>query len=938
MSTQKKIVEIFVLTILFCTAYIYVHPQSKNAIETLQVPAKNDFCVINEKGISILPSGRYLTPAGSLVRITNDPFGMAVSPDGKKAVTLHNGVFTIIDLASLNTTRVPGYEKKLNSPLAHQPLNSSPFANDSIQHGVLPTALPQGSFLGVAFAPDSKTVYLSGGDNGAVIVYDIEKLQRIDSISLNGNAAGTDYDDSFTSDLLLNADNNELLILDRGNFRMVRYDLGTKKITASIPVGRQPFGLALSADKKMALVANVGMYAYPLIEGMTKENADSLMIPYHPYGDNTKESVNGTVINGRKIPGVGSPASPEAMSVFTVDLASNKVIDKFKTGFQVGQMIQEARVVGGASPNSIAVGKQFAYVTNATNDNIAVIDYRNHTIKEHIQITVDKRIDQYRGLLPFGIALSKDEKTLYVALLGFNAVAVIDVATKITTGLIPTGWGPARVQLSANEKEMYIITCRGLGAGPNGGAGFIAPPQGTYIGDIQLGSFQKVAMPSPAELAAYTKQVISNTFVSSEVIDQPENPLPVLPGSHASPIKYIVYITKENRSYDEVFGQMENAKGDSTLARFGVNCEYTFPDSMRSKLAGLKVTPNHRKAAKQFAFSDNFYCDSDASIHGHHWMMGVIPNEWVETNSSVDKTAKIFSKAPGRRFPGSTGSIDPEDYGEIGGMWEALERKKINFYNFGEANETAHVREEWMDTATGAAHAVMVPMQKALFTRTSHNYAGFNTNIPDQFRMNQFENEFTKRWIKGKLAMPSLITMQVPNDHTAGRRPEDGYYSPHSFVADNDLAVGRILHFLSRTKYWKNMLVIITEDDPQGGVDHIDAHRSILMMAGPYVKKGYISHTHANFGSILKTIYNILGVNYVNQYDVTASLLQDFFTSRPDYTPYTLEMNDNRIFDVTKAMKKYHRDIDWRKVEAGPDMDDEAEMRAEHYHQKKKAK
>jgi len=138
------------------------------------------------------------------------------------------------------------------------------------------------------------------------------------------------------------------------------------------------------------------------------------------------------------------------------------------------------------------------------------------------------------------------------------------------------------------------------------------------------------------------------------------------------------------------------------------------------------------------------------------------------------------------------------------------------------------------------------------------------------------------------------------------------------------------LHFLSRTKYWKNMLVIITEDDPQGGVDHIDAHRSILMMEGPYVKKGYVSHTHANFGSILKTIYNILNVKYVNQFDVTASLLQDFFTPTPDYTPYTLELNDPRVFDTEKAMRKYHKTIDWRKIEKGPDMDDEDIERDNH--------
>jgi hypothetical protein len=312
-------------------------------------------------------------------------------------------------------------------------------------------------------------------------------------------------------------------------------------------------------------------------------------------------------------------------------------------------------------------------------------------------------------------------------------------------------------------------------------------------------------------------------------------------------------------------------------------------------------------------------------------MMGVIPNEWVETNSSVDKTAKLFSKAPGRRFPGSTGSMDPEDYAEKGGMWEALERKGVSFYNFGEANETAHVREEWSDTLTGAAHGVMVPMQKALFNRTSHNYAGYNTNIPDQFRMDQFEGEFTKMWLKGKEKMPQLIAIQLPNDHTASPRPEDGYPLRHSYMADNDLALGRLLHFLSRTPYWKDMLVIITEDDPQGGVDHIDAHRSILMFAGPYVKHGYTSHTHANFGSILKVIYNTLNVPYVNQYDVTASLLNDFFTTKPDLTPYSLEFPDKEVFDWDKAMKKYNKTTDWRKIMQGPSMDDAEEARKVHY-------
>ncbi len=886
-------------------SFFAVPVSAQNNKKILSVPGKDEYTKIATNGTTVLPSGRYLTPAGETIRITHDPFGMAISPNGTKTVTLHNGVFTVIDNTSLQHTRVPSYDKKIVSPFV------------------------KSSFLGVAFGKDENIVYLSGGDNGSVIVYDIANYQRIDSISLNGKINGVRYEDSFTSDLLFNDTHNELLVLDRANFRMVRIDLASRKIKASVKTGRLPFGIALSPDHTTAFVANVGMYDYPLLPGLKENSKDSsLLLPWHPYGNDTKEAIEGYTFNGQQVPGVGSPLAPEAMSVFTIDLATNSVIDRYKPGYQIGEMVEGAEVVGGSSPNSIVVGQTYAYVTNATNDNISIIDYRNHRLAGMIPIKVDPLIDQYRGLLPFGLAMSKDEKTLYVALLGFNAVAVIDIASKTTTGLIPSGWGPAKVQLSKDEKSLYVISCRGYGAGPNGGKGFVKPIQGSFVGDIQLGTFQKVGIPDQAALAGLTKQSIENTFRINEVPDDRSNPLPLLPGTAESPIKYIVYITKENRTYDELMGQLTSGKGDNTLARFGMNVTVAKAD--KTFVSGMAISPNHKKIAEQFSYSDNFYCDSDASIHGHHWMMGVIPNEWVETNSSVNKSAKIYSSAPGRRFPGTTGSIDPEDYAERGGIWEALERSKVPFYNFGEANETAHTREKWYDTATGASHAVMVPMQKALWPHTSHNYAGFNTNIPDQFRAQQFETEFTKLWLKGKNKMPGLITIQLPNDHTAQPRPEDGYPYTHSFVADNDLALGRMLHFLSRTPYWKNMLVIVTEDDPQGGVDHIDAHRSILMMAGPYVKKNYTSHIHANFGSILKTIYNILNVPYVNQYDATASLLQDFFTDKPDFSPYVLEIPSREVFEPADAMKKFKRNIDWRKILKGPEMDDEDDMRKDH--------
>ena len=896
-------VFLFFVCFVQCMA---LHAQKQTILE---VPGRDSFAIIRPGGVSVLPSGRYVTPAGRVRRITHDPFGMAVSPDGKTAVTLHNGVFTILPLGSDSAVRVPDYAGKIPSPFK------------------------KGSLIGAAFAPDGHTVYLSGGDEGVVIAYDIRALKVVRTYELDGLSGDSVYQESFASDLVYHAGRNELLVLDQANYRMVRIDVKTGVRGRSVRTGRLPFGISVTPDGAKAIVANVGMYAYPLVSGMTKKNADSLMINRHPYGHNTPESINGTVIDGRVIPGVGDPNVPESMSVFIIDLKGDSVQSVIRTGLPVGHMIEDAEVIGGASPNSIAIHAPYAYVTNATNDNVAVIDYTTGKLLRHIPITVDARLDKYRGYLPFGITINRDGSRLYVALLGFNAVAVLDTRTDRTLGMIPAGWGPTRVLLTPDENELLIASCRGLGAGPNGGKDFIAPNQGSYVGDIQLATFQEVHIPDADKLDKYTSQVLANTFVERKINT---NLIPALPGTGTSPIKHIVYITKENRTYDEMFGQLTSGRGDSSLARFGLRSEIKMKSARTGKFdslifRGADVSPNHHRVASQFSFSDNFYCDSDASIHGHHWMMGVIPNEWVETNSNTSKTANLFSPAPGRRFPGSTGSMDPEDFAETGGLWEALVRKGVSFYNFGEANETAHVREEWNDTATGAAHAVMVPMQKALYTRTSHDYAGYNTNVPDQLRADQFEREFTRKWLKGKEKMPSLVTIQLPNDHTASPRPAYGYPYTHSYVADNDLALGRMLHFLSRTPYWKNMLVIVTEDDPQGGVDHVDAHRSILMMAGPYVKRGHTSHTHANFGSILRVIYNVLGVPYVNQYDVTASYLGDFFTTQPDFRPYTLTFPDKRVFDPKLAMKRYGRETDWRKVLQGPKMDDEQDQRSGDY-------
>ena len=920
------------LALLCCCQAIF----SQKTVTTLQVPGATEFCKIDPAGYSVLPSGRYVTPAGKAVPVTHAPYGLDISPDGKKALILHSGVVSLTGLQSPNeVVRIPSYD------------------------GSIPPIMEGSSFLGVAFSKDGKTAWLSGGGNGTVVVFDVENRRKSAVIFLDGLFDGKKYEDSFTSDLALDEKRNQLLVLDRGNNRLVKIDLASQTIAASIPVGRIPFGVAVSPGQSTAFVANVGLFEYPLVPGVTPENYTTMGLEVPAYGYPSKEAEEGVVYpDGRKIPGLGSPLDEKAMSVWTVDLEKNVVTGKFKTGYQIGDLFEneeedeEGEIVGGAHPNSVAVGSRFAYISNSQNDLISVLDYKTGKIAAEIPLNFHPKLDAYRGLMPFGLSLSPDEKTLYVACLSLNAVAVLDVEKGKVKGYIPTGWMPTRVMCSPDGTKLYITSARGYGAGPNGGEGFTAPPQGAYIGDIQLGIFQIVDVPDETALAAYTQQVLRNTFREVTVKDDGKNPLPPLPGLRKSPIKYIVYVTKENRTYDEVFGQLPQAEGDASLARFGVGVVPAIKDGAPA-LSGVHVMPNHLKIAQQWAFSDNFYCDSDASIHGHKWMVGNIPNEYVEANSQVNAEFKPFSSAPGRRFPRTTGATDPEDYNERGGIWENLAREEISYFNFGEANEYTGPSEEKFDTLFGARHLVVFPMPKPLFDRTSFAYPGYNTNVPDQFRMEKFEEEFTRRWLRsekrgvrseGSTAspltsqvspLPSLLTIILPNDHGAGPRPEEGYPYLHSYMADNDLALGRLLHFLSRTPYWKDMLVIVTEDDPQGGADHVDAHRSVLMLAGPYVKRGYVSHTHANFGSLLKMMYTLLDAPFVNQYDLTASLLQDFFTDKPDYTPYILEPSDVRIFDPQKAMDVYNKIYGWEKIMQGPKLDDEGEQRREFYKQRK---
>jgi hypothetical protein len=408
------------------------------------------------------------------------------------------------------------------------------------------------------------------------------------------------------------------------------------------------------------------------------------------------------------------------------------------------------------------------------------------------------------------------------------------------------------------------------------------------------------------------------------------NPVPLYPGEKESPIKHIVFISKENRTYDEIFGQVKKGEGEAELARYGKDASFHNRNNT-SSIKNADVMGNHLKIAGDFAISDNFYVDSDVSADGHRWLVNTYPNEWCETCTAAsyggNRKFKFDSKAPGvYAMNGAAGAIYPEDYNEAGSMWDHLERNNINFYNFGFSImfEPGIYDEEFK--YEGIHHYINYPLPQPIFDRTSKEYPTYNTAIPDQFRIDQFKKEFNKKWINGQDSIPSLMTVIIPNDHGASDRPEAGYPFRESYMADNDLAVGRIVEFLSHTPYWKNMLIVITEDDAQNGVDHIDAHRSVLMLISPWVKRDYVSHMHYSFGSIFKTFWNILGLPYLNQYDAGATDFHDFFTEIPDFTPYNAVPVDSRIFDAQKALDPFDENFDWEALKESPEMDNKEDM------------
>ena len=912
---MKKIAGIIILSLISLTCYSQVVPKT-----IISAPAGDEYVIIRKNEQTILPNGRIISPSGKTHQVAPHPYGLAISNDGNIAITANSGTnpLSISILKNIQSA---------NPKIMQVP--ESPKGDKGIIESV---------FMGLAISPDNKIVYVAGGQANKVYKFDIETGLALGSIDCRSKSDQFDYTHGFIGDMVLSKDGRFLYAVDQIGFRMICMDTKLNKLISSCPVGRYPFGITLSKDENTVYVANVGMYEYSYIKRKDKGVWQNTSVDKPAFAYDTPEAEKGFENDSIQVKGLGPVNAPESFSVWALQVSNPlkpKVFSKTKTGNPVGQLVDGVPAVGGSSPNSMVTAGNYVFISNGNNDNISVLDSRNQNIITHIKLNTEEKLTKLRGIIPFGLAVSPDEKRVYVAESGINAVAVIDVPTLKVIGHIPAGWFPAKLKVSPDGKKLIIANAKGFGSGPNGGLTFKQGSAGSYIGSLMYGNVQVTDIPADNDLFNTTRQVIANNFLIKDEFDpsfewRNKNPIPLYPGQKESPIKHIVFISKENRTYDQVFGQVKKGKGDSTISRYGKGVTFSNNDK-NIRIENVDIMPNHHKLAGNFAISDNFYVDADVSADGHRWLVNTYPNQWVEATTPAgygdNRSYKKDSNAPGNLgINGSAGAIFPEDYNEAGSMWDHLARNQINYFNFGFGVmfEPGDYKDHYK--YGGIKHIANYPMPKSLFSKTSYSYPTYNMAIPDQFRATVFEKEFDDKWGKGKEKLPGVLTLILPNDHGAAERPKAGYPFKESYMADNDLALGRVIEFLSHTPYWKNMLIVITEDDAQDGVDHIDAHRSILMAVSPYIRKDHVSHTHTSFGSIFKTFWNILGIPYLNQYDAAASDLADMFTETPDFTPYQAVPVDLRIFDPQKALDPLDEKFNWKALKEGPEMDNMKDM------------
>jgi YVTN family beta-propeller protein len=659
------------------------------------------------------------------------------------------------------------------------------------------------SWLGLVFSADNKFLYASGGNDNIILKYAIinRHLFVDDTIRLGKpwpekiSVAGLALDDKKNKIYAVTKEDNSLYVVD----------LLSKKITTKQTLGGEAYTCILSPDKQILYISCWGC---------------------------------------------------DQVILFDTEL------QKITGSIQVGD-----------NPNDMCLTKngQFLFVANANDNNVSVIDTRQKKVIETLNSALYP--DSPTGSTTNSVALSKDEKTLFIANADNNCLAVFDVSapgTSISKGYIPSGWYPTCVRTAKNK--ILISNGKGVtsranpyGPNPNRKGQVVVYQEGgiehkikvQYIGGLFRGTLNILPVPDDSQMAQYSKAVYNNTPYNkkTELLSEGAegNPIPKKIGDK-SPIKYIFYIIKENRTYDQVLGDMPEGNGDPGLVLFGE-----------------KITPNQHALAREFVLLDNFYVNGEVSADGHNWTMGAYATDYLEKNWPTSYGGR------GGSYPGEVAREIANN--KNGFLWDYCKRAGVSYRTYGE-----FIGDDGFPT---------IPVLKNHFCPY---FTPWVQSVRDTVRFRQWKRDFDS--LLAVNSVPQLSTIRFINDHTEGLKLNTP--TPFAHVADNDLAVGMFVNYLSHSPIWKESLVIIVEDDAQNGPDHVDAHRSLAFLAGGYVKTGFVDHTAYTTTSLLRTIELILGLPPMSQYDAAANSLWRCFNNTPGHQPFIskpihVDLNDKNL-------------------------------------------
>jgi len=795
----------------------------------------------------VTPANQVLTPAGFQVELPGlRPQVLALSPDGRILVT--SGKTAELVVIDPNVGRIiqrVGLPSETNTVAAP----------DAVSPNILePDKDGQVSFTGLIFSPHGRRVYLANV-NGSVKVFGVDddhKLAPLFTIPLP-TVKAVDRTNEIPAGLALSPDGRRLYVALNLSNQLGEFDANDGRLLRTWPVGVAPYDVVVTGPK--AYVSNWGGRR-PATNSVTGPAGRGTLVRVDPV---------------RFIANEGS--------VTVIDLlATNRV---------------KAEVLVGLHSSAMALSPQGRYlaVANAASDTVSIIDTSMDRVTETIW-TKRNAADLF-GAAPNALAFDQSGHKLYVCNGSQNAVAVIDVSPGESrlTGLIPVGWYPGAIVHDNTRRSLYVANIKGIGSTKKLEAGEKAKfKSGQYFGTLSL-----LPVPTKKQLANHTRTALHNMRHGAIQAAR----LPARPGQPARPVpertgepsvfKHVVYIIKENRTYDQVFGALKEGNGDPSLCIFGE-----------------RITPNQHKMVREFVLLDNTYCSGILSADGH---------QWADTGITTDYMEKSFAGFP-RSYPDGMddSDVDAIAYAPSGFIWDNVLAHGKTLRNYGEfaitdkswKDKSKKSKLTWTDhyrefiNGTDTINLSSRPAIESLRPHLNTNTVGWDMDVPDVFRAAQFIKDLREFEQKGE--MPNFIIICLPNDHTSGTKA--GAPTPAAQVADNDLAFGQIVEALGKSRFWKETCIFAIEDDPQAGWDHVSGYRTTGYVVSPYTKRGKVISTQYNQTSILRTMELILGLPPMNQLDASATPMFDCFTDKPDFTPFTAVTNNVPLDEMNPDPKK----------------------------------